>query len=195
VLLLLAALYLLRVPILVALGRFLTVEDALQRGDVIFVLAGDANFRPARAAELYHAGWAPRIVIPRPEDLPSHELGVMPNLTDLATTVMQRLGVPRDAIVVLTIPDGSTSTIDDARMFRAYAARHNVRRAIVVTSSFHTRRTRWVMRRALKGMGVELIMTPADDPRFAANNWWRSEPGTLAFVTEYLKWIHNATQW
>ena len=188
------ALYLARAPLLTALAEYLTIEDALRPADVIFVFAGDADARPLLSADLYRQGLAPRIVIPRPENLPAQDLGALPNVTDAAVLVMRRLGVPETAIVVLTKPGGSTSTIDDARMFRVYAQRHGVDTVLVVTSAFHTRRARWVLRRALDGLDVTLIMAPAADPRFDETNWWRTEAGLLSYVQEYLKWLHNATQ-
>jgi uncharacterized SAM-binding protein YcdF (DUF218 family) len=191
---LLVAAYLARGAILTALGEFLTVEDDPAQADVIFVLAGEANVRPARASELYHAGLAPRILIPEPEPFPSHASIALPNVTAVATEVMRHLGVPDTAIVVLEMPGGSTSTIDDARLLRAYVERHGVRRVLVVTSMFHARRTRWVLRRVLKGLDVAVLMAPAADTRFNERNWWRHEAGLLAYVEEYLKWLHNRGQ-
>ncbi len=89
------------------------------------------------------------------------------------------------------MPGGSTSTIDDARLLRAYVERHRIRRILVVTSAFHTRRTRWVLHRVLDGLDVTVLMVPAADPRFNERNWWRHEAGLLAYVEEYLKWLHN----
>ncbi|MGH7555762.1 MAG: YdcF family protein [Longimicrobiales bacterium] len=194
-LLLLVVAYLARAAILTAMAEFLTVEDPVASADVIYVLGGEAYVRPAKAAELYKAGLAPRIVIPQPEDSPSHDLLVVPNVTDVAVVLLQKLGVPDSAIVVLRIPGGSTSTVQDARLFRDYVTRNDVRRAIVVTSMFHSRRTRWAIRKALGDMAVEVMMAPADDSRFNERNWWTVEAGILAYVEEYLKWIHNVSHW
>jgi uncharacterized SAM-binding protein YcdF (DUF218 family) len=194
-LLLLLVTYLARAAILTAMAEFLTVEDAIAPADVIYVLGGEAYVRPAKAAELYKAGLGPRIVIPQPEDSPSHDLVAVPNVTDIAVVLLQKLGVPDSAIVVLRVPGGSTSTVQDARLFRDYVSRHDVRRAIVVTSMFHSRRTRWAIRKALEDRTVQVMMSPADDSRFNERNWWTVEAGILAYVEEYLKWIHNITHW
>lgn len=187
-------LYLARAPLLTAAGRFLIVEDPLEPADVILVLAGNASTRPQKAAELHRDGWAPAIVIPRPEDTLANELDIMPNFTDAAVAMMQQLGVPRSSIVVLTVPGGSTSTVDDVRMFRGYAVQHGVRRAIVVTSNFHARRTRWALRKVMRGHPLDIMMAPAEDPRFDASNWWKHEDGLVSYAQEYLKWIHNASR-
>lgn len=188
-------LWLARAPILTAIAAFLTVEHTIEPADVILVFPGEANVRPTRAAELYGAGLAPTIVMPRVANVDGDTLGVMPNMTDAAAVVMQRLGVPRDAIVVLKTPGGSTSTRDDVRIFREYVERHDVRRVIAVTSMYHTRRARWALRRALDGLSVEIMMTPAPELGFSENDWWQSEDGMITYFQEYVKWVHNYFNW
>lgn len=190
-----ALLWIARAPILTAIASFLTVEDTIEPADVILIFPGEANVRPTRAAELYDAGIAPTVVIPRAQNPGGDTLGVMPNMTDAAAVVMQRLGVPRDAIVVLKIPGGSTSTRDDARLFREYVERHDVRRVVAVTSMYHTRRARWALRRALDGLPVKIMMAPAPEPGFSEDDWWRSEAGMIAYFQEYVKWVHNYFNW
>src|SRR5215467_8234829 len=46
-------------------GRIL-VQDAPQRSDVILVLAGETDHRPARGLELLNQGFAPRMMIDVP---------------------------------------------------------------------------------------------------------------------------------
>lgn len=190
-----AVLWVARVPILTGIASFLTVEDIIEPGDVILMFPGEANTRPTRVAELYDAGLAPTIVIPRVENPDGDTLGVMPNMTDAAAVVMQRLGVPRDAIVVLKTPGGSTSTRDDVRIFREYVERHDVRRVIAVTSMYHTRRARWALRRALDGLSVDIMMAPAPELGFSESDWWQSEDGLITYFQEYLKWVHNYFNW
>lgn len=190
-----AALWLARAPMLTAAASFLTVEDTVEPADVILMFPGEANVRPTRAAELYDAGLARTIVMPRAENPDGDTLGVMPNMTDAAALVMQRLGVPRDAIVVLKTPGGSTSTRDDVRLFREYVERHDVRRVIAVTSMYHTRRARWALRRALEGLAVDIMMAPAPELGFSESDWWQSEDGLITYFQEYLKWVHNYFNW
>src|SRR5919206_4981310 len=46
-----------------ALGDFLVARDELRQADAIVVLAGNSPYRVQHAAELYRAGWAPRVLI------------------------------------------------------------------------------------------------------------------------------------
>ena len=51
------------VPILREVAAFLIIEDSLEPAAAIVALGGDPPFREMEAARLYHAGWAPRVVI------------------------------------------------------------------------------------------------------------------------------------
>src|SRR6476620_7122915 len=46
-----------------AVGDFLVARDELQPADAIVVLAGNSPYRAQHAAELYRAGWAPKVLI------------------------------------------------------------------------------------------------------------------------------------
>src|SRR5205823_6205360 len=52
-------------PILRGLASFLIAEDSLQPAAAIVPLGGQTPFREIEAARLYHAGWAPQVVIVR----------------------------------------------------------------------------------------------------------------------------------
>jgi uncharacterized SAM-binding protein YcdF (DUF218 family) len=191
---LLLVVYLLRTTILIGLARWLVVSDPLVRSDIIYVMGGDASSRPLHAAELYKRGLAPTIVIPRDESTPAEKLGAMPNESDAAVLVMMRSGVPASAILELRPTGGSTSTVDDARLLGAYAQQQHIQRAIVVTTAFHTRRTRWVMRRETAKVPLTILMAPVDDYSFNETNWWRVERGMIAYIEEYIKFAHNWLQ-
>jgi len=173
--------------LLTAAAETLVVDDPLRPADVIFVLNGDYNTRPFRAAELYRQGLAPRILIARSEVQPAEKLGLAPNETDIAVAVMIKLGVPAQAITVLPVPGGVTSTFDEAAQLRSYLQATKLRRVLLVTSAFHTRRARWVIEKELAGVPLELEVCAVPYDGFDATNWWRSENGLITFNNEYIK--------
>ena len=184
-------LWLLRAPLLSAAGGFLHVQDPLRRADVIYVLGGDADVRPFLAARLYRAGWAPRIAIPRVEAGRAARMGLRPTLTDVTRAVLRREGVPDSAIVVLGSPGGSASTADDAALLAGWVRLSRARTVIAVTTEYHTRRSRWHLRRALDGTGATLVVRGAADPHFDERSWWKSEGGLVTYANEYLRFAHN----
>jgi uncharacterized SAM-binding protein YcdF (DUF218 family) len=183
---LLALLLLARRPLLTGLADWLTVDTPPTRADAIFVLNGGENTRPLHAAALWRAGYAPRVVIARVNEGPAIGL-VRENVTDLATDLLQMHGVPRDAIVVLRMGAGITSTAEEARAFAAYTRTHALDTVIVVTSAFHGRRSRWVFRREVP---AEIIMSTAADWQFDETNWWHYERGLITYIQEYIKFLH-----
>ncbi|HEU0052853.1 MAG TPA: YdcF family protein, partial [Longimicrobium sp.] len=152
-----ALLWLLRAPLLRGVAGWLSVEDPLRRGDVIYVLGGDPEGRPAAAAALYRQGIAPRVAVPRVEPTSAVWSGLMPSLTDVNRGVLRRDGVPDSAIVLLERPGGAASTADDAALVAGYVRRTGARTVVAVTSVWHTRRARWHLRRALEGTGATLV--------------------------------------
>ena len=176
-----------RSSILSGLASILVVDDPLQPADLIFVLTGDEDTRPFHAATLYKQGLAPRIAVAQSEVTPTTELGLYPNSTDVVVRVLQELGIPDRDITVVKSNGGATSTRDEARLLRRYLAEHDVRRVIIVTSPFHTRRANWIFKRELSDLEAETQMSAAPQQKFNETNWWQSERGLLAFTNEYIK--------
>jgi uncharacterized SAM-binding protein YcdF (DUF218 family) len=179
--------YTFRSQVLTGVADLLVVNDRLQPADVIFLLNGDYNTRPFYASDLYKQGLAPAIVIARSENLPAAELGLVPNDTDIAVGVMEKLGVPADKIVVLPVPGGVTSTFDEAIVLRRYIETNNIHMVILVTSTFHTLRAKWIFDRELSGLPLTLEMAAAPHYGFDATNWWKSENGLITLNNEYVK--------
>ncbi len=178
-----------RQSILRSAGQFLVVHDRLSTADAVFVLMGDIHTRPVEAARLYKAHIAPRIVFNENEQGPAVRLGLYPKDVAVMRAMMRRAGVPDSAVVV--IPGAITSTFDEARMFRKYADHTHLCSAVIVTTAVHTRRARWLFRRAFHDSEVRLSFAGAVDWRYDLSSWWQSEDGLLAVTNEYLKFVHN----
>jgi uncharacterized SAM-binding protein YcdF (DUF218 family) len=186
------AVLLLRAPILTAFGRFLVVEDPLIASDAIVLLNGGLDTRPAAAAALYGRGLAPIVVVAREEEGAATRLGLMPNRTDVTVQLLKHGGVPDSAIRELRTPGGSTSTTDEARIFHSYARDHDFARVILVTSDYHTRRSRLAFHRSLDSLDITVLVTPVPGTDFGPADWWTSESGLLAIFEEYVKLIRDA---
>jgi uncharacterized SAM-binding protein YcdF (DUF218 family) len=179
-----------RARILTGIADYLIVDDRLQPADVIFLLNGDADTRPFRAVELYEQGLAPVVAIARAENTPVVDLGLVPNDTDISLGVMKKLGIPADKILVLPVPGGVTSTFDEASALRQYVETNQVHKIILVTSAFHTRRSKWIFERALAGLSFTLEMAAVPYARFDQTNWWKNEAGLITLNNEYIKLVY-----
>ncbi len=191
VLAVLCLLFLLRRTILRGVGDYLVVSDPLVHADAIAVLSGDGAVRGAKAAQLYHQKWAPKILVTK-EGFPYRELeyrkfGVEMPETDTATrAVLHYLKVPDPDVEVL---DGyNESTVQEAWRYLAYAKEHGLKGMIVVTSNFHTRRSRMTFRSAFRGSGISIsVQSAAAEWKFNPQEWWTRRLDSKELLLEYEK--------
>ncbi|MGH2404330.1 MAG: YdcF family protein, partial [bacterium] len=141
VLVVLAAGLVFATSILQGLGDFLVIRDPLGPADAVIAISGDGTGeRAATAAALVQEGYAPWLILSGSST--GHAQGG-------ATAEMLRhalqVGVPRERIIV---EDQSESTFDNARNTLRIMQAQGMRRAIVVTSPYHTRRAARIFRAA-----------------------------------------------
>jgi uncharacterized SAM-binding protein YcdF (DUF218 family) len=183
---LILVLYWFRAPVLTGAARCLRVEDSLVKADCILVLSGDPATRVPAAAQLFHDGWAPSILLTHPELPREVRFPFVPLQADVAQNILQYLDVPKEVISIL--PGEATSTYDEAVSLRRYVnSNPEIKRIILVTTAFHTRRARWICRKALKGVNVRLLACPAEHGAFHEQNWWQNERGLIEYFNEYVK--------
>ncbi len=177
VLALLAGIYLFRRPILRGMGEFWVVEDPLQPADAILLLGDDNYFaeRAARAAELYRAGWAPRIVAS------GRWLRPYFAIADLMERDLVERGIPAAAIV--RHPNRAANTLEEAHSLRELVRTQRWRRLLVVTSNSHTRRARYIFRNVF-GTEAEVRVVAAPDSTYDPRVWWHTRAGVKTFFYE-----------
>jgi uncharacterized SAM-binding protein YcdF (DUF218 family) len=160
-----------------SLGLFLVVADHLLPSDAVFVLHGGTPARELEAAALYHRRLAPRVVITLPRE--PHG-GVMRKLAgersaqEHSAWVLEHVHVPETAIVRLeTVVE---NTEEELEADYAHARGRGLRRIIIVTSPYHTRRVRLIWDRHYQRTVSALVHpTPYED--FDSTRWWRSRRG------------------
>lgn len=163
-------------------GRLLRVADPLAPAEVVVPLAGDRQ-RPAYAAKLLLGGYAERLAITRlPLESESHREWYV---QDIARSVIE-LGVPDAA--VLDVPGVAPSTYGELENVRTSAEAEGWGSLLVVTSAWHTRRTRAIVRRVFRGSAISVSVQPSPEERFSLRwDWWRDGLGRETVVSEYLK--------
>lgn len=165
-------------------GTYLVTEDPVQPSDVMFVLAGARAERWMESWDLFREGAAPRIVL-SPGRLESgeerlRELGIRyPGEADLARDALVQLGVPADAITIL--PASVDNTAQESAVLHAIALRSGWRRIIVITSRYHTRRTRFAFTRQFGGSGIDILVRGSRYDGAVPSRWWRRR-GDARFV-------------
>ena len=177
-------------------ARALVVRDEMPQSDAIMVLSGASEYveRTRHAAELFKRGVAPKIILTN-DNLQggwNSEQQRNPFFIERAAEELRRAGVP--AAQIEALPEPVASTYDEAVRLRAYAAEHQLRSVLVVTSAYHTRRARWTMRRVFQDsnvrIGVAPVTTGATNGTSTALDWWLSRRGWRSVAPEYPKIIY-----
>src|SRR5260221_1686702 len=119
-------------------GRFLVV-DAPERSDVILVLAGETEHRPARALDLLDQSYGRRVMIDVPSDARTY------GFTDVELAGKYVHGLPHRAMVEIC-PIAGLSTSDECHDAAECLARAGAKNMLIVTSACHTRRPRSLCR-------------------------------------------------
>jgi uncharacterized SAM-binding protein YcdF (DUF218 family) len=170
---------------LALIGRILIVTAPLQFADAIVPLGGEAaQERLIHAAKLFKEGYAQSFIIVN-EDIKLP--GIRTGYNELVKREAIWQGVSSESIVFA--PGIVTSTVDEALSVRELAQREGFRSLIVVTSPFHTRRTRRIFRDTFRETGITITVQPVVGHWYKADSWWKSQEGLQTTWTEYLKFL------
>jgi uncharacterized SAM-binding protein YcdF (DUF218 family) len=162
---------------LTSLGSFLVDSQPPHQADLIVVLGGDFwGPRVLVGAELARLRYAPIALISGPpyQGRPEGEFAV---------DFLVQKGYPRELFQVLALHTGST--IGEAKALRGELARRHVKRVLLVTSSYHSRRATIVL--TLFCPGVQFISVPATDPHYHIVKWWNDDSSRQLFFSEWSK--------
>jgi uncharacterized SAM-binding protein YcdF (DUF218 family) len=176
----------------VELGAFLSKEDPLQKADAIMVLAGSSMQRPLEAADLYLAGYSPRIVLTR-ETRDKGERVLLERGIAFAEDVARvrnvflQLGIPDAAILVPARIHDSTAA--EAITLRQLALQRGWQNVIVVSSKYHLRRAGFALRRELRGTGVLITMRATRYDEAEPGRWWQRRADVRDIMSELPKLV------
>lgn len=171
-------------------GRYLVQQDSLDKADVVVVLAGARVERWLEGVELYRGGWAPHIVISpgriEPAELQLRSMGIrFPTDAELVRDAMLQMQVP--AAAVETLPGSLDNTAQEAAAVHELAAARHWSRVIVVTSKYHTRRSRFAFVREFKGSNVQILIRASRYDRSTPERWWTSRADARYVASELEK--------
>jgi hypothetical protein len=167
-------------------GKLLVI-DAPEPSDVVVVLAGETDRRPARALQLMEQGYGSRELLDVPATARIYKFAQ----SELAQRYIQDL--PGKSIGICMIE--GLSTRDEARDVGKCLAHENGRRVLIVTSEFHTRRALSVFRREVSGKTFSVAA--ARDANQFGTKWWSERQWAKTCVDEWLRflWWKVVDQW
>jgi uncharacterized SAM-binding protein YcdF (DUF218 family) len=167
------------------IGRWLVVEDHLEKANAIVVLSGSMPIRAIEAARLYREGYAPQVWLTCPEQPASlKSMNILDAGEDFFNSrVLIHEGVPSGAIVLLEpqIKD----TADEMQVVAQQLARESGSAVIIVTTKAHTRRVRKLWQMLSGGRGRAIIRATPEDS-FDPEHWWRTSTDVFDVLREVL---------
>jgi uncharacterized SAM-binding protein YcdF (DUF218 family) len=175
-------------------AELLIVKKDLPSADAIVVLSGPGTYieRTDWAARLYREGRAPVVVLSNEGLLSGWSRAEQrnPYFHELAAAQLRQKGVPPANIKVIS--EIGAGTYQESLKICEYAAANNLKRLLVVTSAYHSRRALWSLDRTCSVKQIQIGMdspgpgwqTPG--PRF----WWLHGSGWRMVAGEYVKLVY-----
>lgn len=162
------------------LPRFLIGNDEPAKADAVVVLAGGerSKHRLEEGLRLLAAGYATNLVVSGVEFDPNH------HFFDKATweLLSRQFGVTR-----VMVDPRSVMTQESARFAAKLGRERGWTRVLVVTSSYHWRRSRWCFRHELD-RGVDVRVCTINDQRYEL--WWCNSCRRSVVLHEYYGLAH-----
>ena len=173
------------------------VSDASVGADAIICLSGDRETRNPECLRLWKEGYAKRLFVTeeRPKNKEFNQLEL--SHLEFAQAVTKRMKLNAVWELLPSLSGGATSTFDEAEDALAMARQEGWARIILVTDEFHTRRSLLAFKKVFEGSDIEVQVAGAPNEVFSVDDWWKSDRGILAYISEtikhpiYLLWDHE----
>ncbi len=175
------------------LGQWLVAEDDLQASDIIVVLMGSLSDRIPHAVDIYNERYSVKLVFVSSYSFDydmfiEKGLEIPPGNAQLSKMAAIDLGVPEENILILE--GNAKSTQDEALIVREYIRNNReIESIILVTSKYHSGRSKKIFRKALSGLDREISIysSPSKYDPSNVNQWWKDKEDIKWVVLEYLK--------
>ena len=178
--LLAGSLWLGRNGILTWVGSYLVEVQEPQKADVIVVLGGDVSgVRALKGCQLLERGLANQMWVSGALDF----FGKAES--ESAVAFVAARGCPTDKLTALKYPVDSTR--DEAIAIGKLMRERGIKKYLLVTSNFHTRRSGKVFREM--SPDLEAVVIAADNTDFPVDRWWKMRHSRRTAFNEWLKTV------
>ena len=178
--------YLARAPLLHGLASFLVVDEPVRAVDALVLLDGENLYE--RAAELYQAGTARRILIFQGSPNRLIRLEILEEPSTRAARELERLDVPKSSVEVLKME--KSGDWRRARRLRDWLQEHPAAQVCVLCDRFSSRRTRALFGQELGALAERVHWRALPDSRYDETNWQRDKAGILDLFAAYVSCVH-----
>lgn len=164
-------------------GQWLVTQDPLQKVDAIVAISGDQGERVKYSVKLFKNNYADHLI-----------LSGCPGTKNLSCALSMKdqaimLGVPQESIILDVLQDHSSGTNIQARNIKKIMSKNNFKSAILVTSNFHTRRSKMLFKRAFNRSKIKLLVTYPEKTNFNPAGWWKRKHDRRIVISELIKFV------
>jgi len=177
------------------MGKYLVFRQNPAKADIIVVLLGPIPDRALQAFDLYNAGYARKIVFANEFQYGADKLkpfGIeLENTASVLKRTLIKLGAIEEDVILLKRTTASTQ--EEALAIAEYVQLHKeINSILLVTSSYHSRRTYNIFSKALKKSDREItvISSPSIYTDFNQYGWWKDRDSAKMVFLEYLKLLN-----
>jgi hypothetical protein len=177
----------LRQPILRAAGWALVVDEPVASADIIVLSLDSASAGALEAADLVQRGISKRVAVfmelPNVEEnefirrgVPYEDAGInqIRQLRSLGVTDVVRIS-------------GIDGTEGGGRALQLWCDEHQLQSIVFVATKDHSRRSRRVLDRSMKGQPTRVTVQPARYSSFDPDRWWETRDGVRTEIVELQK--------
>lgn len=167
------------------MAELLIAQDALHSADAIVVIGGDHKpDRIAHAVSLYERGYAPVVILSAGNLV--WEGGEQMAEAEVLRRQAIALGLPPEAIV---LESTSQNTWENAAFTQAISKAQGFDSLILVTSTYHSRRARYIFRDVFAAEPAITISTQPAPAPFCSQCWLLFPDYRQTVFYEYYNWI------
>lgn len=163
-----------------SITNLLVTNDKLKKVDVIIVISGDKGERLQHAVDLFQKKYAHYLLVSGCQH-PEHVNSYAPAMQEQAVS----LGVPHEKIIM--DPANNTSTGNQAISISKLMKEKNFQSAILVTSNYHTGRSKMIFQRACQSDNIKILLSHPIMNQFDFDGWWKSSLGRRLVICELVK--------
>jgi hypothetical protein len=182
-----------REPVLRAAGWALVVQEPVAPADIIVVSLDSSGAGALEAADLVHGGISTRVAVfadpPSGEDHEFIRRG-LPYEDASARQVRQLRWLGVTDVVQIPRTDGGTE--GEGQVLPKWCDQHQIRSLVFVAARDHSRRSRRVLDRVMKGHPTRVIIQPARYSSFDPDRWWETRDGVRTEIVELQKLVLEA---
>ena len=182
--------------ILKKIGSIIVLDEKPPHSEAVIVLNTGIEYYPRliQASDLFRNGLARMVVINgnrKTDTLRELEAkgfeSCCPWYSD-SVRILAMLGVPEKYIIRISAEDVFDS-VSEAEIVGKELIRKNIKKVIITTSKFHTRRAKFIWKKMYADQLTVFMVSAKADP-FDPQNWWRDGRQIRWVLAEYGAWVY-----